>query len=82
MKMTLLATSLLTLALASPAALAAERHPEIHAAQRALANAGGHLAKAAHDFGGHRVHAMELIRQAQAELHEALEYAEHRSGHR
>ena len=54
------------------AAFTAEPHPEIRAAQRALAQAENHLARAAQDFGGHRVKAMELIRGAQAELRAAL----------
>jgi predicted metal-dependent hydrolase len=82
MKRTLIATGLLTLLLAAPAAMPAERHPEIRAAQRALANAEHHLDKAARDFGGHRVKAMELIREAQKQLHEALEFAEHRGERR
>ncbi len=52
----------------------AERHPEIRAAMRALTNAENHLRRAAHDYGGHRVKAMELITQAQNELKEGLEY--------
>jgi membrane protein required for beta-lactamase induction len=54
--------------------LMAEVHPEIRAAQRALANAMDHLEKAAHDFGGHRVKAIEHIRQAQAELTAAQQF--------
>jgi hypothetical protein len=82
MNRTLIAAGMLTLLLAAPAAVAEERHPEIHAAQRALANAEHHLDRAARNFGGHRVRAMELIRQAQRELHEALEFAEHRGERR
>ncbi|HEY9721524.1 MAG TPA: hypothetical protein V6D47_05895 [Oscillatoriaceae cyanobacterium] len=51
-----------------------ERHPEIRRAQHALANALTALDKANHDFGGHRAKAMELIKQAQAELNAALAY--------
>jgi hypothetical protein len=63
----------LTLGLVT-AAWTAERHPEIRAAQRDLARAKGHLKAAAHDFGGHRVKAIEFIDRAQGELREALEY--------
>lgn len=51
-----------------------ERHPEIRAAMHALANAERHLAEGAHDFGGHRVKALELVKQAKVELTEALAY--------
>jgi hypothetical protein len=52
----------------------AERHPQIRAAQRDLGSAKGHLQRAAHDFGGHRVKAIGLIDQAQDELREALKF--------
>jgi hypothetical protein len=52
-----------------------ERHPQIHAAMRALHVAARHLERAEHDFGGHRAKALELVRQAEGELKEALEYA-------
>jgi hypothetical protein len=51
-----------------------ERHPEIRAAMHALQNAERHLQQAAHDYGGHRVKAMELIKQAGEELKAGLEY--------
>lgn len=51
-----------------------ERHPEIRAAMHALANAERHLAEGAHDFGGHRVKALQFVKQAEAELREALAY--------
>ena len=55
-------------------ALTAERHPQIHAA-RALRQAANHLEKADHVFGRHRAKALELVKQAEQELKEALEYA-------
>jgi len=58
----------------STSALTGERHPEIRAAQRALNQAEGHLKRAAHDYGGHRVKAMEHIAAAQQELREALAF--------
>jgi len=61
---------------AGAAALTAERHPEIRAAMKALQNAERDLSRAAHDYGGHRVKAMELIRAAQNELREGLAYDE------
>src|SRR5206468_3739453 len=45
-----------------------ERHPQIHAAMRALNVAARHLEHAEHHFGGHRAKALELVKQA-------LEYA-------
>jgi hypothetical protein len=38
---------------------AAEPHPEIREALEALRRAKGHMEHAAHDFGGHRVEAIE-----------------------
>ncbi len=62
-----------TLGLAT-SAYTQEHHPEIRAAQRLLEQAMDHLQHADRDFGGHRVKAMDHIRAAQHELHEALEY--------
>ncbi len=59
----------------SSSALTAERHPQIHAAARALRQAANHLEKAAHEYGGHRAKALELVKQAEQELKEALAYA-------
>ena len=39
-----------------------ERHPQIHAAARALKVAARHLEHAAHDFGGHRAKALEYAK--------------------
>jgi hypothetical protein len=52
-----------------------ERHPHIHAAMKGLRQAARQLGEADHDFGGHRVKALELVKQAEGELREALEYA-------
>ncbi|HYB72563.1 MAG TPA: hypothetical protein VED18_04265 [Candidatus Sulfotelmatobacter sp.] len=60
---------------AGTVALTAEPHPQIHAAIRALRSAAGHLERAAHDYGGHRTKALELVRGAEAELQQALAYA-------
>jgi hypothetical protein len=56
------------------AAWTQERHPEIRAAMHALTNAERYLAAGAHDFGGHRMKALQLVQQAEAELREALAY--------
>jgi len=45
-----------------------EPHPEIHDALEAMHNAKHHLESAAHDFGGHRVKAIEHL---DAAMHEA-----------
>ncbi len=50
-------------------------HPQIHMARRALNMAARHLERAEHDFGGHRAKALQLVKQAEGELKEALEYA-------
>ena len=52
-----------------------ERHPQIHAAMRALNVAARHLVHAEHHFSGHRAKALELVKQAEGELKQALEYA-------
>lgn len=51
-----------------------ERHPEMMKALRALENAKRDLSNAAHDFGGHRVKALEHTDAAIAEVKEALKY--------
>jgi hypothetical protein len=48
-----------------------ERHPEIRDAVRLLTQAQDRLSHAAHDFGGHRVKAMQHISEALEELHAA-----------
>lgn len=64
----------------APALMAAPapvpEHPDIRAACRALENAKGHLETAAHDFGGHRVKALEHTNHAIEECHEALKFKE------
>jgi hypothetical protein len=45
-----------------------EPHPQIHEALEAMRNAKKHLESAEHDFGGHRVKAIEHLDQA---IHEA-----------
>jgi hypothetical protein len=50
-----------------------EHHPEIHKAMRKLKAAKEDLEKAEHDYGGHRVKAIEAINHAIQELKEALE---------
>ena len=52
-----------------------ERHPHIRAAMRGLTMAERQLAQAPHEFGGHRARALELVKQAQKELQDALAYA-------
>jgi hypothetical protein len=53
-------------------ACAQGRFPNIEAAQSNLAAALDSLSRAPDRFGGHRVAAMNLIRQAQGELVEAV----------
>ena len=51
-----------------------EKHPQIHKAEKLLREAKHHLEDAAHDFGGHRVKAIEAIDHALEELRLALEF--------
>ena len=51
-----------------------EAHPEIQAAIAHLQEAKGNLERGAHDFGGHRVKALEHTNQALAECNAALRY--------
>lgn len=62
------------LVLAAGVAEAEERHPRIRAAIRALENARDDLQHADHDFGGHRVAAIEAINNAIGQLREALRF--------
>ena len=48
---------------------------QIHAAARSLEQAQNHLEKAEHHFGGHRAKALDLVKQAEGELKQAVEYA-------
>ena len=52
-----------------------ERHPHIRAALGDLRKAANQLEHADHDFGGHRAKALELVKQAEGELHEAMAWA-------
>jgi hypothetical protein len=60
---------------ATPAATpAAEPHPEIREALGALRRAKEHMEHAAHDFGGHRVEAIEATNQAIKQLELCLKF--------
>jgi len=48
---------------------------QIHAAAKALEQAKRHLERAEHKFGGHRVKALDLVKQAEEEVKQAVEYA-------
>lgn len=60
-------------AMVKPNVMHHEHHPEIHKAMRKLKAAKEDLQKAEHDFGGHRVKAIEAIDRALEELRAALE---------
>ena len=51
-----------------------EHHPMIRAAIRALERAKEEMKEAAHDYGGHRVEAIEACERAITQLRKALEY--------
>jgi len=59
---------------ATPAANPAEPHPQIKEALAALRRAKEHMEHAAHDFGGHRVEAIEATNQAIKQLELCLKY--------
>ena len=60
---------------ATPAAATqAEPHPQIREALAALRRAKEHMEHAAHDFGGHRVEALEATNQAIKQLEICLKY--------
>lgn len=59
---------------ASPAAAPAEKHPEIREALGALRRAKEHMEHAAHDFGGHRVEAIEATNRAIEQLELCLKF--------
>ncbi|HLI11115.1 MAG TPA: hypothetical protein VKY65_05905 [Alphaproteobacteria bacterium] len=56
---------------------AAEKHPEINRAERALHNAKTALQHAASDFGGHKAAALQDIDQALNELQQAKQFDKH-----
>jgi len=70
----LLTIVVLLLAMSPASLVAAEPHPQIRAAMRALENAKDHLQHAAHDFGGHRVEAIRAIDDAHRQLEMCLQY--------
>jgi hypothetical protein len=47
----------------------------IHAAAKSLEDADKHLTRAEHPFGGHRAKALELVKQAEGEVKEAVAWA-------
>ena len=51
-----------------------EHHPMIRAAIRSLERAKEEMKSAAHDYGGHRVEAIEACDHAIAQLRKALEF--------
>jgi hypothetical protein len=53
---------------------AAEPHPEIREALASLRRAKEHMEHAAHDFGGHRVEAIEATNQAIRQLELCLKF--------
>ncbi len=59
---------------ATPAVAPAEKHPEIREALGALRRAKQHMEHAAHDFGGHRVEAIEATNRAIEQLELCLKF--------
>src|SRR5437588_265995 len=56
------------------AATPAEPHPQIREALGALRRAKGHMERAAHDFGGHRVEALRATEEAIRQLEICLKF--------
>lgn len=54
-----------------------ERHPEIRRALRNLTQAQNNLQHAAHDFGGHREAALDLVQKAIDQCQQALRDDKH-----
>ncbi|HEY7894784.1 MAG TPA: hypothetical protein VIC24_07800 [Gemmatimonadaceae bacterium] len=71
---TLAVAGIASLSFYAGSASAAERHPAINAAVDALVKARFDLQHAAHDFGGHRVKAMEATDAAIEQLKICLQY--------
>ena len=67
----------LTLVAGLSSAQAAERHPKIRQAIRALEAAKDDLQHADHDFGGHRADALRECDEAIKQLKLALQYDKH-----
>ncbi len=59
---------------ATPAATPAEPYPQIRQAIAALRRAKEHMERAAHDFGGHRVEAIEATNKAIEQLELCLKF--------
>jgi hypothetical protein len=71
----------LGIALGATVAYTAERHPAIRAAQKNLIQAKTALEHADHDFGGHRVKALEHVNAALEELRMAIAFDRDSHGH-
>lgn len=54
-----------------------ERHPEIHHAIVAIKHAEDYLRAASHDFGGHRVDALNACEEAMKQLRICMKYDKH-----
>ncbi len=52
-----------------------EHFPELHKALKSLRAAKSDLEKAAHDYGGHKAHAIEAINHAMEEVQNSLDFA-------
>jgi len=61
----------------APVAAQRERHPEMMRALQSLQQAKNELQHSAHDFGGHRVKAIQETDEAIREVREALRFDKH-----
>ena len=80
-KINWLAVFVLAFAMAFPLSFALHgqrgRHPNIRAAIESLQIARNHLARAAHNYGGHRAAALQATDNAIRECREAIRFANH-----
>ena len=59
-----------------PAQDKGEKHPHMQAALKQLGQVERQLERAAHDYGGHRAKALQLVKQAEQEIKEGIAYDE------
>jgi uncharacterized membrane protein (DUF106 family) len=73
-KTTFLTLLIATTLLLGTSSSALADQPRMKAALKALNNAEKQLEKASHDKGGHRIKALELIKEAKREVKKSIKY--------
>ena len=59
-----------------------EKHPHMQAAMKQVNQAEQQLERAAHDYGGHRSKALQLLKQAEQEIKEGIAFDEKNPAHK